>query len=83
MEHRQRKGGHAVRLTVGAREKTTPRPSREGQPIRDKITPERGEVIRVYSDGWLLVERADGKPGLFQPQEVEPPHSLKGERGDS
>jgi len=56
---------------MGAKEKAIFPPSRERKTIRDKLTRERGKVVRVYREGWLLAEMEDGTWSLFKPEEVE------------
>jgi hypothetical protein len=60
-----------MRSTGGTEKKMTLFPSRERKTIRDKLTHERGKVVRVYREGWLLAEMEDGTWSLFKPEEVE------------
>ena len=56
---------------MGTKESAIFTPSREAKIVRDKITHKRGKVVRVYNDGWLLVEMEDGTWSLFKPDEIE------------
>ncbi|HEV8713918.1 MAG TPA: hypothetical protein VGX03_13965 [Candidatus Binatia bacterium] len=57
---------------MGSKENAIFTPSRKAKIVRDKVTHKRGKVVRVYDNGWLLVEMEDGTWGLFKPDEVEP-----------
>jgi membrane protein implicated in regulation of membrane protease activity len=61
----------AVRPAGDTTENTTPTPRRKAKTVRDKITGERGKVVRVYREGWLLAEMEDGTWSLYKPDEVE------------
>jgi hypothetical protein len=46
-------------------------PSHERITIQDRRTQARGQVVRVYPEGWLLAEMEDVTWSLFTREEVE------------
>lgn len=56
---------------MGTKEKASFVPSRERKMIQDRLTHERGQVVRVYGEGWLLAEMEDGTWRLFKLDEIE------------